>query len=66
MAAGAAVRTALGGLDVAVLNAGTWSRFRPEQWDSASFADQLETNLMGTVHALEAVAPYASAPGMPR
>src|SRR3954452_7100805 len=30
VAAGAAVREALGGLDVAVLNAGTWSRFRPE------------------------------------
>ena len=31
VAAGAAVRAALGGLDVAVLNAGTWSRFRLER-----------------------------------
>jgi short-subunit dehydrogenase len=66
VAAGAAVRTALGGLDVAVLNAGTWSRFRPEQWDSASFADQLATNLMGTVHALEAVVPTMLAEGRGR
>ena len=57
VAAGNAVRTALGGLDVAVLNAGTWSRFHVEQWDSQAFADQLQTNLMGTVHALEAVVP---------
>ena len=66
LAAGDAVRTALGGLDVAVLNAGTWSRFRPEQWDSQAFADQLQTNLMGTVHALEAVVPVMLAEGRGR
>ena len=68
VAAGAAVRAALGGLDVAVLNAGTWSRFRPEAWDSQAFADQLQTNLMGTVHALEAVVPtmLARGPGSDR
>jgi short-subunit dehydrogenase len=63
---GAAVRAALGGLDVAVLNAGTWSRFRAEQWDSEAFADQLQTNLMGTVHALEAVVPTMIAEGRGR
>jgi short-subunit dehydrogenase len=66
VAAGQAVRTALGGLDVAVPNAGTWSRFRPEQWDSRSFADQLQTNLMGTVHVLEAVVPTMLADGRGR
>jgi short-subunit dehydrogenase len=66
VAAGAAVRAALGGLDVAVLNAGTWSRFRAEQWDSEAFADQLRTNLMGTVHALEAVVPTMIAEGRGR
>jgi short-subunit dehydrogenase len=66
VAAGAAVRAALGGLDVAVLNAGTWSRFRAEQWDSEAFADQLQTNLMGTVHALEAVVPTMIAEGRGR
>ena len=57
VAAGDAVREALGGLDIAVLNAGTWSRFHVDHWDSQAFADQLQTNLMGTVHALEAVVP---------
>jgi short-subunit dehydrogenase len=57
VAAGGTVRAALGGLDVAVLNAGTWSRFHVDQWDSQAFEDQLQTNLMGTVHALEAVVP---------
>jgi short-subunit dehydrogenase len=57
VAAGGTVRAALGGLDVAVLNAGTWSRFHVEHWDSGAFADQLQTNLMGTIHALEAVVP---------
>jgi short-subunit dehydrogenase len=66
VAAGAAVRKALGGLDAAVLNAGTWSRFRPEHWDSEAFADQLQTNLMGTVHALEAVVPTMIAEGRGR
>jgi short-subunit dehydrogenase len=66
VAAGAAVREALGGLDAAVLNAGTWSRFRPEHWDSEAFADQLQTNLMGTVHALEAVVPTMIAEGRGR
>jgi short-subunit dehydrogenase len=63
---GGTVRAALGGLDVAVLNAGTWSRFRPEQWDSQAFADQLQTNLMGTIHALEAVVPTMLAEGRGR
>jgi short-subunit dehydrogenase len=66
IAAGDTVRAALGGLDVAVLNAGTWSRFRPEAWDSAAFADQLQTNLMGTVHALEAVVPTMISEGRGR
>ena len=58
VAAGAAVRAALGGLDVAVLNAGTWSRFvADESWDSALFAEHLQVNVMGLVHSLEAVVP---------
>ncbi|MGZ4621824.1 MAG: SDR family NAD(P)-dependent oxidoreductase [Blastococcus sp.] len=66
VAAGAAVRAALGGLDVAVLNAGTWSRFHVEHWDSQAFGDHLQTNLMGTVHALEAVVPTMLAEGRGR
>ncbi|MPR00030.1 SDR family NAD(P)-dependent oxidoreductase [Modestobacter sp. I12A-02628] len=63
VAAGAAVREALGGLDLAVLNAGTWSQFHVEQWDSQAFADHLQVNLMGTVHSLEAVVPAMLAAG---
>jgi short-subunit dehydrogenase len=37
-----------------------------EQWDSQAFADQVETNLMGTVHALEAVVPTMLAEGRGR
>jgi short-subunit dehydrogenase len=66
VAAAAAVREALGGLDVAVLNAGTWSRFRVDEWDSDVFADHLRTNLMGTVHALEGVVPTMLAEGRGR
>jgi short-subunit dehydrogenase len=57
LAAGASVRAALGEIDVAVLNAGTWSQFDVEKWDSAAFEEHLRTNLMGTVHTLEAVVP---------
>ncbi len=66
VAAAAAVRAALGGLDVAVLNAGTWSRFRVDDWDSGAFAEHLQTNLMGTVHALEGVVPAMLAQGRGR
>jgi short-subunit dehydrogenase len=66
VAAGDAVREALGGLDAAVLNAGTWSRFHVEQWDSQAFADHLQTNLMGAVHTLEAVVPTMLAEGRGR
>jgi short-subunit dehydrogenase len=63
VAAGAAVRAALGGLDVAVLNAGTWSRFHVEPWNSQAFADHLQINVMGAVHSLEAVVPAMLAQG---
>jgi short-subunit dehydrogenase len=66
VAAGDTVRAALGGLDVAVLNAGTWSRFDVTDWDSQAFAEHLQTNLMGTVHALEAVVPTMLAEGRGR
>ena len=66
VAAGDTVRAALGGLDVAVLNAGTWSRFRVEHWDSQAFADHVQINLMGTVHSLEAVVPTMLAEGRGR
>jgi len=66
VAAGQAVREALGGLDVAVLNAGTWSQFHVEPWNSSLFADHLQVNLMGAVHTLEAVVPQMLADGRGR
>ena len=66
VAAGQAVREALGGLDVAVLNAGTWSSFHVEPWDSQLFADHLQVNVMGAVHTMEAVVPQMLAAGSGR
>ena len=66
VAAGQAVRDALGGLDVAVLNAGTWSSFHVEPWDSQLFADHLQVNVMGAVHTMEAVVPQMLAEGRGR
>jgi short-subunit dehydrogenase len=66
VAAGEAVRAALGGLDVAVLNAGTWSEFVVDPWDSQLFADHLQVNVLGTVHSLEAVVPAMLAAGRGR
>jgi len=66
VAAGLTVREALGGLDVAVLNAGTWSQFHVEPWDSQLFADHLQVNLMGAVHSMEAVVPQMLAAGRGR
>ncbi|GAA4731615.1 SDR family NAD(P)-dependent oxidoreductase [Modestobacter marinus] len=66
VAAGERVRQALGGLDVAVLNAGTWSSFHVEPWDSQLFADHLQVNVMGAVHTMEAVVPQMLAAGRGR
>src|SRR3954468_10964740 len=66
VAAGQTVREALGGLDVAVLNAGTWSRFHVEPWGSQLFADHLQVNVMGAVHTLEAVLPQMLTAGRGR
>ena len=66
VAAGRAAREALGGLDVAVLNAGTWSQFHVEPWNSQLFADHLQVNLMGAVHSMEAVVPQMLTEGRGR
>lgn len=48
----------LGGLpDLAVLNAGTYEPMAAANFDAARFRVQMEVNLMGTVHALEALLP---------
>jgi len=57
VAAGAAIRAHLGGLDVAVLNAGAWDQVGVTRWDSSVFRQHFDVNLMGTVHCIEAVLP---------
>ncbi|MBA3338668.1 MAG: SDR family NAD(P)-dependent oxidoreductase [Geodermatophilaceae bacterium] len=52
-----AVRDALGSIDVAVLNAGTWQQVRTDEFDAESFRTTFDTNVMGTVHCIEAVLP---------
>ena len=66
VAAGERVREALGGLDVVVANAGTWSGFHVEPWDSQAFADHLTVNVLGVVHTFEAVVPQMLTAGRGR
>lgn len=66
VAAGERVRTALGGLDVVVANAGTWSEFHVEPWNSELFAQHLQVNVLGAVHTFEATVPQMLAAGRGR
>jgi NAD(P)-dependent dehydrogenase (short-subunit alcohol dehydrogenase family) len=47
----------LGGIDVAVLNAGYWRQLDPAAWDSEQFRRHVDTNLLGMAHGIEAVLP---------
>ena len=51
------VREALGGIDVAILNAGTWQQVKIAGFDAESFRHTFDTNVMGTVHCIEALLP---------
>ena len=51
------VRAELGSIDVAVLNAGAWQQVSVDKFDAAAFRTQFDTNLMGTVHCIEALLP---------
>ncbi len=53
----ARVRAALGGIDLAVLNAGIWEQVDVTTWDSELFRRHLDVNVMGLVHGVEAVLP---------
>lgn len=57
VAAEATVRDELGGLDLAVFNAGTWRQMDVTAWDSEVMRNHVDTNLMGLVHGIEAVLP---------
>ncbi len=49
------VRIELGGIDMVVLNAGTWQQVRLADLEPAAFAEHLDVNVMGTVNCLAAV-----------
>lgn len=51
------VREALGSIDVAILNAGTWQQVRIDKFAAEAFQTTFDTNLMGTVHCIEALLP---------
>ncbi len=56
-AAEAVIRVFRGPPDLVVLNAGTYLPMAAETFDAARFRTQVEVNLMGTVHMLEALLP---------
>jgi short-subunit dehydrogenase len=55
--AAAEVRATLGGLDLAVMSAGQWTQMDVNAWDAEAFDRQIDTNLRGLAHVIEAVAP---------
>jgi len=57
LAAAGTVRDELGGIDMAVLNAGMWRQMDVTAWDTELYRAHVETNLMGMVHGIEAVLP---------
>ncbi len=57
LAAAESIRTALGGIDAVVLNAGAWDQVKVDNWDSEVFRKHFDVNLMGLVHGVEAVLP---------
>jgi short-subunit dehydrogenase len=57
LAIGDEVRAAFGGLDVAVLGAGTYEPVTPDTFTADVFRRHLDVNVMGAVHCIEAVLP---------
>lgn len=55
IAAADLVRAELGGIDLAILNAGTWKQLTLADLDPKAVADQFDVNVMGTVNGLAAV-----------
>lgn len=50
-----------GGIDLALLNAGTYRPVLPEEFSADLFRPHVEVNIMGTVHCIEAVLPHMMA-----
>jgi short-subunit dehydrogenase len=57
LAAEETVRAELGGLEMAIMNAGTYQQMDVMAWDSAAYRSHVDVNLMGLVHGIEAVLP---------
>jgi NAD(P)-dependent dehydrogenase (short-subunit alcohol dehydrogenase family) len=57
------IESALGPIDLAILNAGTWRPLSSQKFDAAAVREALETNYMGVVHCLEALLPRMIARG---
>jgi len=51
------IEAELGGIDVAILNAGYWRQMDVAAWDTEEFRRHVDTNLIGMVHGVEAVLP---------
>jgi NAD(P)-dependent dehydrogenase (short-subunit alcohol dehydrogenase family) len=51
------IESALGPIDLAILNAGTWRPLSAQKFDAGAVREALETNYMGAVHCLEALLP---------
>lgn len=55
-----------GGIDVALLNAGTYRPVLPEDFSAELFRPHVEVNIMGTVNCIEAVLPHMRTRGAGR
>lgn len=53
----AEIRSALGPIDIALLNAGTYRPVRPSEFSAELFRPHVEVNIMGTVNCVQAVLP---------
>ena len=60
------IRTALGGIDVAIINAGTHRPVRAWELDSAAAENLVQVNLIGALNAAALVAPYFAERGAGR
>jgi short-subunit dehydrogenase len=57
LAAVARVRDEIGPVEVAIMNAAHWGQFNVDAWDTELLRRHFDTNVMGTVHGIEAVLP---------
>jgi len=56
-AAAGRIRQELGPIDVAILSAGYWKQMDPRDWDTETFNQHVQVNLIGMSNAIAAVLP---------